>query len=99
MEVGSKSADWPILVAQPHTFGYISAHWGTPSSIATRDGDVIGAVTSGGFGPSVDGPIAMGYVETAHAKPETEIDLIVRGKPRPGRIVKLPFHPHRYFKS
>ncbi len=58
----------------------------------------IGSVTSGGYGPSVGGPIAMGYVDTDFAKPETEVEVLVRGKAYPGRVVKLPFVPHRYAK-
>lgn len=58
----------------------------------------IGLVTSGGFGPSVAGPIAMGYVETAYATPGTRIELIVRGKTLPGQVVALPFIPHCYLR-
>ncbi len=58
----------------------------------------IGVLTSGGYGPSVGGPIGMGYVDTDYAAAGTEVDVIVRGKPQPGRVVKLPFVPHRYFK-
>ena len=69
-----------------------------------RDGTVItdlfgrqiGAITSGGFGPTVGGPIAMGYVETASSAPGTKIQLIVRDKPMPAEIVKLPFVPNRF---
>ena len=57
---------------------------------------VIGVVTSGGFGPSVDSPVAMGYIDTAHAAPGTKIDLMVRGKARPAEIADLPFVPARY---
>jgi len=61
----------------------------------------IGTVTSGGFGPSVDGPVAMGYVETDHvgagaaASPPT-VYADVRGRRLPVAIVDLPFTPHRY---
>jgi aminomethyltransferase len=64
--------------------------------VATPDGRAIGVVTSGGFGPSVNGPIAMGYVEAASAETGALVHLIVRGKPLPARIVQLPFFPHRY---
>jgi aminomethyltransferase len=60
---------------------------------------VVGIVTSGGFGPTVDGPIAMGYVVTAAAAPGTALNLIVRGTPRPARVRPLPFVPHRYVKN
>jgi aminomethyltransferase len=62
-------------------------------------GSVIGKITSGGFGPSVDGPIAMGYVASAHAAPGTALSLMVRGTPRPARVVTLPFAPHRYYRG
>jgi aminomethyltransferase len=59
----------------------------------------IGEISSGGFGPSVGGPIAMGYVAAAHAAAGTAIDLMVRGTPRPARIADMPFTPHRYFRG
>lgn len=62
-------------------------------------GAVVGHVTSGGFGPSVEHPIVMGYVATEHAKAGTALELSVRGQARPAEVVKLPFHPHRYFKG
>jgi aminomethyltransferase len=68
------------------------------TQITDRAGTKIGAVTSGGFGPSVEGPIAMGYVDADHAAPDTSVNLIVRGKPVAGRVVKMPFVPHRYAK-
>lgn len=51
----------------------------------------IGVVTSGGFGPSVQGPVAMGFVHRAHAQPETEIFGELRGKMQPVTVTKLPF--------
>jgi aminomethyltransferase len=60
---------------------------------------IIGEITSGGFGPSVGGPIAMGYVAAEHAVAGTAVELMVRGTPRPARIVDLPFTPHRYFRG
>ena len=59
----------------------------------------IGEVTSGGFGPSANAPVAMGYVEAAHAAAGTAVSLVVRGTPRPARIVPLPFVPHRYHRG
>lgn len=58
----------------------------------------IGTVTSGGFGPSAQGPVAMGYVEAAFAAPGTALTLIVRGKELSARVASLPFAPHRYFR-
>ncbi|HEY1961900.1 MAG TPA: glycine cleavage system aminomethyltransferase GcvT [Rhizomicrobium sp.] len=69
------------------------------TEIASKDGRIIGRVTSGGFGPSLNAPIAMGYVETAFATDGTEIDLIVRGKALPARIAPMPFVPHRYKRA
>ena len=66
------------------------------TEIQDMDGNVIGTVTSGGFGPSVNGPIAMGYVKTAFAAEDTKINLIVRGKAVPAHVAKMPFTPHRY---
>jgi len=56
----------------------------------------VGRVTSGGFGPSVGGPIAMGYVDRRHAAAGTPLALLVRGTARPARVVPLPFVQHRY---
>jgi aminomethyltransferase len=61
-------------------------------------GKKIGEITSGGFGPSVNGPVAMGYVETGYSKPGTRVGLAVRGQVLPAQVVDLPFAPHRYFK-
>jgi aminomethyltransferase len=69
------------------------------AEIVSADGAQIGVVTSGGFGPSVNGPIAMGYVERTHAAIGTPISLMVRGKPLSARIVALPFHPHAYYRA
>lgn len=68
------------------------------TEITNATGKTIGEITSGGFGPSVGGPVAMGYVDTAHAKVGTPVNFQVRGKARPGEIVALPFVPHNYFK-
>jgi len=67
--------------------------------IMDADGNWIGDVTSGGFGPTVGGPIAMGYVDVRSAQPGTRLDLIVRDTARPARVVPLPFVPHRYFRG
>jgi aminomethyltransferase len=64
--------------------------------ITDAAGREIGKITSGGFGASVGGPIAMGYVETQSSVPGTKINLIVRGQAMPAEIVKLPFIPNRF---
>jgi aminomethyltransferase len=61
-------------------------------------GRKVGVITSGGFGPTAQAPVAMGYVETAFAKAETPVILVVRGKELPARVVTMPFAPHRYFR-
>ena len=69
------------------------------AEIATKDGKIIGIVTSGGFGPTVNGPVAMGYVDRDFMAEGTELDLIVRGKPRPATVTKLPFVPNNFFRG
>jgi aminomethyltransferase len=59
-------------------------------------GTAVGEVTSGGFGPSVNGPVAMGYVAREFAADGTALDLIVRDKPLAARVAPTPFQPHRY---
>jgi aminomethyltransferase len=63
------------------------------------EGAAIGRVTSGGFGPTVGGPIAMGYVERRFAAPGTAVALVVRDKELAAKVVTLPFVPHRYFRG
>ncbi len=62
-------------------------------------GAPVGTVTSGGFGPSVGGPVAMGYVPSALAAPGTAVALSVRGKALPAMVAAMPFVPHRYFRK
>lgn len=69
------------------------------TEILDNNGAKIGIITSGGFGPSVDGPVAMGYVESAYAKPGTLVTLLVRGKPLPAAVTSLPFVPHHYYRG
>lgn len=59
----------------------------------------VGEVTSGGFGPTVGGPIAMGYVHADVAVTGRAVNLMVRGTARPAQIVQLPFLPPRYAKT
>jgi aminomethyltransferase len=56
----------------------------------------VGRITSGGFGPSVGAPIAMGYVPSALALPDTRLDGEVRGKRLPVTVSPLPFQPTTY---
>lgn len=66
------------------------------TEVQDQDGNVIGTVTSGGFGPSVGGPVAMGYVKAAFAAEGTPVNLIVRGKPLAAKVVKMPFVSKSY---
>src|SRR4051812_22312140 len=68
------------------------------TEIRSIAGEPIGKVTSGGFGPTVNGPISMGYVENGFAEPGTGVQLMVRGKELAASIVALPFVPHRYVR-
>jgi aminomethyltransferase len=56
----------------------------------------IGRVTSGGFSPSLQHPIAMAYVDATVAAPGTAVELDNRGKRLAAKVVPLPFLPHRY---
>jgi aminomethyltransferase len=67
--------------------------------ITTGAGQIIGRITSGGFAPSLGRPVAMGYVDAAHATPGTQVSLAQRGKGLAAKIVPMPFVPHRYFRG
>ena len=77
--------------------GRAPARQGT--EIFEPSGRPIGAITSGGFGPTMGGPVAMGYVVSPFAAPGTEIVLKVRGRELPARVQRLPFVEHRYFRG
>ncbi|MFN3673172.1 MAG: glycine cleavage T C-terminal barrel domain-containing protein, partial [Bosea sp. (in: a-proteobacteria)] len=66
------------------------------AEIATPEGEIVGTVTSGGFGPTLNAPCAMGYVARAHAAPGARLDLIVRGRKLPAVVAPMPFVPNRY---
>ncbi len=68
------------------------------TEITDAAGRRIGSVTSGGFGPSLNGPLAMGYVEAACAVIGAPVMLVVRGRPLPATIVSMPFVPNHYFR-
>jgi aminomethyltransferase len=69
------------------------------ADIVDESGRKVGTVTSGSFGPTLSAPVAMGYVETAFAKPGTKLSAIVRDKPVPVEVAKTPFVPQRYFRG
>ena len=67
--------------------------------IVDASGKEIGMITSGGFSPSLEGAIAMGYVPAALAADGSVLRLSVRGAERSAQIASLPFVPHRYHIS
>ena len=69
------------------------------TKIYNESEQIIGEVTSGTFGPSVNGPIAMGFVDQEFSKKETKILLEVRGKKYPANICGLPFYKKSYVKG
>ena len=69
------------------------------TQICNEAGEPIGVVTSGGFGPPLGGPMAMGYVPPEFAADETPVQLVVRGQARPAKIAPMPFVPHRYVRG
>ena len=69
------------------------------TKIYNESEEMIGEVTSGTFGPSVNGPIAMGFVDQIFSKKDTRILLEVRGKKYPANICGLPFYKKSYVKG
>ncbi|CAN5293954.1 glycine cleavage system aminomethyltransferase GcvT [soil metagenome] len=68
------------------------------ASVIGVDGTIAGKVTSGGFAPSVNAPIAMAFVPAALAAPGTRIELQQRGKVHHATVTAMPFVPHRYVR-
>ncbi|MBZ4690230.1 MAG: glycine cleavage system protein [Cereibacter sp.] len=66
------------------------------TELFASDGTPIGAVTSGGFGPSVEAPVAMGYVAASHAMSGETLLGELRGKRLPVTVRPLPFRPSTY---
>lgn len=69
------------------------------AQLLDSDDNEIGHISSGGYGPSVEGPVAMGYVNTQFATPDTQLFALVRGKQVPVTVVKLPFVQQRYYRG
>ncbi len=69
------------------------------AEIVDAAGQKIGVVTSGGFGPTLNAPVAMGYVDAAYAKAGAPVKLMVRGKPLPATVADMPFVPHTYYRG
>ena len=69
------------------------------TELQDTSGKRIGEVTSGLLGPSIDKPIAMGYVQQQHAAIGTRMNAIVRGKPVAMEVTAMPFVPSRYHRG
>jgi aminomethyltransferase len=69
------------------------------TALQALSSDTIGEVTSGLLGPSAGKPVAMGYVNAAHAAIGTRVHAIVRGKAVPMEVAPMPFVPNRYFRG
>lgn len=69
------------------------------STLVDSSGAEIGFVSSGGFGPSYNGPIAMGYVPPNFSQPGQQVTAVQRGKEIPMTVTKLPFTPHNYYRG
>ena len=67
--------------------------------LQNADGQRIGEITSGLIGPTINQPIAMGYVESAYAALGTQVNAIVRGKAVPMEVAAMPFVPNRYYRG
>jgi glycine cleavage system T protein (aminomethyltransferase) len=69
------------------------------AEIQDAAGNLIGEITSGGFGPSYGGPVAMGYVKASHSEVGTAVNLMVRGKAMPAKIAAMPFVEQNYYRK
>ena len=69
------------------------------AEISDSTGAIIGTVTSGGFSPTLNRAIALGFVPPASATPGTTLGVSVRGRSQPATVVSLPFVPHRYVRK
>lgn len=67
--------------------------------VCAPDGTSVGRVTSGGFGPSLNAPVAMALVAASHSAPGTPLHVIVRDRPRPVDVIEMPFVPHAYHRK
>ena len=95
-KVFSKDHEWVVVDGDVATIGITNHAQEQLGDVVFVELPKIGVITSGGFGPTVNRPIAMGYVETAFADAGTAIQLIVRGQAMPAHVVKLPFIPNNF---
>ncbi len=71
---------------------------GREGALVFAENKQVGVVTSGGFSPSLERPIATAYVASAHAAPGTALEIDVRGKRLTATVTTMPFVPHRYHR-
>lgn len=64
-----------------------------------QDNQCVGIITSGGFGPSIESPIAMAYVASRYSPIDTELTALVRGRNLPVKVTAMPFVPHHYYRG
>lgn len=69
------------------------------TQIVDAEDNVIGTVCSGGFGPSLGGPLAMAYLDSPYTALDTSVWAMVRGKKIPMLVAKMPFVAQRYFRG
>lgn len=69
------------------------------ADITDSNGQIVGKITSGGFGPTLQAPIAMGYVSEENSNEGSRLNAIVRGKPRPIKVARMPFVNQRYYRG
>jgi aminomethyltransferase len=69
------------------------------AAVIDSDGDEVGKVTSGGFSPMLEAPVAMAYLPAASAEPGSEIRLVQRGKIFQAKVAPMPFVAHRYHRK
>jgi aminomethyltransferase len=69
------------------------------TELQDTNGQRLGEVTSGLLGPTIDKPIAMGYLPPEFAVLGTRVNAMVRGKPVPMEVVAMPFVPTNYFRG
>ena len=69
------------------------------ADITDSYGEIVGKITSGGFGPTLQAPIAMGYVSEENSNEGSRLNAIVRGKPQPIKVARMPFVNQRYYRG
>ena len=90
-----EGASRKLVGIKPEGRAPVRAH----AEIRGRGGAPIGMITSGGFGPTANAPVAMGYVAASHVAPGTPLQVIVRDRPLDCTVAPLPFVKHRYFRG